>query len=207
MTAKKDLKRRVRERQEQTGESYVAARRAVLAEGGTTEPEPPPPPEPVAEKKSPPFAVDEMIDISHVGAELGFRCVTIVTKTLTDRVEAVRVMRRMRTILDGTTEDPGMERFRSVVLRGERALFESEPRASWFENARRFLQRARSGVGGLTESGDMLAFVVDDHMVLAHIGHWPRPMIKRPQAPPRLSLSAIGTVSEGLDSMSVLFVP
>jgi len=37
MTAKKDLKRRVRARQAQTGESYVTARRQVIAQAGGDE--------------------------------------------------------------------------------------------------------------------------------------------------------------------------
>jgi hypothetical protein len=40
MTAKKDLKRRIRARQAETGESYVTARRHVLA-AGPASPEPP----------------------------------------------------------------------------------------------------------------------------------------------------------------------
>ena len=37
MTAKKDFKRRVRERQAKTGESYTAARAQVMAQAGSTD--------------------------------------------------------------------------------------------------------------------------------------------------------------------------
>ena len=44
MTAKKDFKRRVRARQERTGESYTTARRHVVAERAPASAASPPPP-------------------------------------------------------------------------------------------------------------------------------------------------------------------
>ncbi len=68
MTAKKDLKRRVRERQAQTGESYVTARRHVVAQA----------PEPESPKR-PVIHVDEMHDITEAAAKLGWRCRVVIS--------------------------------------------------------------------------------------------------------------------------------
>ena len=209
MTAKKDLKRRIRDRQAATGESYVTARRQVLAQA--PEPPEPPAPEPTAPEPPPPaeparrpvIHVDEMLDLTAAGAALGFRCNVVITRSLTDRVDGGRVLDRVRTTLDATAQDPEMARFRAVVLHGERTRLPPVTRGLWMEQMRQFLNRARAGIGGISEQGDMLALVIDGTMVLAHIGYWPRP--QRAQAAARLSLSAIGVADAGLDSVSVLF--
>jgi hypothetical protein len=208
MTAKKDLKRRVRERQAQTGESYVTARRHVVAQAPDpvrpgAEPPPAPPPADPAEPRRPVIHVDEMHDITEAAAQLGWRCRVTITRSLLDLAEASHVLDKIRVLLDATANDPAMERFRTVLLHGERVSLPKIPRGFWMEQMRRFLARAHAGIGGISEQGDCLALVIDGTMVLAHIGYWPRP--PRAHAAPRLSLSAIGPATEGLDSMSVLF--
>lgn len=196
MTAKKDLKKRVRERQAQTGESYVTARRQVVAQA-------PPPMDTPPPAKPPVIRVDEMIELSEDAVRLGLRCIVVTMRSMLDRVDGARVLERIRATLDATATDPAMEQFRAVLLRGERVKLPAILRGLWMEHTRRFLDRARAGIGGISDDGDMLAFVVDGVMVLAHIGYWPRP--RREHAAPRLSLSVVGATSEGLDSMSVLF--
>src|SRR4051812_18150686 len=63
MTKKRNLKRRVRERQARTGESYVTARRQLLAARGIAPP--------VALV---PVPVVELHDVSAEAARLGFQC-------------------------------------------------------------------------------------------------------------------------------------
>ena len=201
MTAKKDLKRRVRERQAQTGESYVTARRHVVAQSPDSEHAPSVPLQ--AEPKGPVIHVDEMHDITEAAAKLGWRCRVTITQSLLDRANAAHVLDKIRALLAATTSDPAMERFRTVLLKGERVPLPKIPRGFWMEQMRAFLTRAHAGIGGISEQGDCLALVIDGTMVLAHIGYWPRP--PREHAAPRLSLSAIGPATEGLDSMSVLF--
>jgi hypothetical protein len=205
MTAKKDLKRRVRERAAQTGESYVTARRNVLAQQGDghVDAEPPDPtPAPAEEAKRTPISFEEMIDLTQAGRARGFRCVVTISSALQALVDPERVLDRVRTLLDLTTEDPDLERFRRVVLHGERITVPSVERADWYYNARRFLQRAKAGIGGVSLRGDMVAFVVGDQMVLAHIGNWPRF-----QTAASLNLTAIGTFGYGLEAVATVFVP
>jgi hypothetical protein len=93
MTAKKDLKRRIRERMEKTGEPYSLARREVMAD---------PPP------AAPPSAIEvvEMDDITELGAELGFRCTISITHALTAEVAARTVLEKLRDVLIKTPGDP-----------------------------------------------------------------------------------------------------
>jgi hypothetical protein len=162
MTAKKDLKRRVRERQQQTGESYVAARRGLLAE--SAEPEPP------SEK---PFDVVEMEDVTALAAELGFKCTVAVTKNLSAQLTARTALERLRDVLLGTTEDPALEPMRAVVFRNA-PMPRVELSADWYEGMKRFMARVKVGIGGVNEAGTMLAMPVVSRdgvgMVTAQLG-------------------------------------
>jgi hypothetical protein len=66
MTKRRDLKRRVRERQEKTGESYVTARRHVLVDPAENGPAP----------ASPGTAIPvvEMITLTEHATRLGMKC-------------------------------------------------------------------------------------------------------------------------------------
>lgn len=150
----------------------------------------------------PVISFDEMISLTDAGKKRGFRCEITFASSLMKLVDPERILDRMRTILDLTTEDADMERFRRVILHGERVASASIDRTEWFEDARRFLARARAGIGGLSVHGNILAFAVRDHMVLAHVGNWPR----LHKEAPSLSFSAVSSLDE-LDNMSVVFVP
>ena len=170
MTAKKDFKRRVRERQEKTGESYTAARAQVLAErddAGTAEEESGPP------EREPPFSVVELIDASEDAAKLGLKCDVLVSPSVASEVAPARVLEALRDALLATEDHPEMYLLRALVFRGVRPVHDRDRLLDWWGDVRRFIQRAMVGIGGLTQTGDMLAFAVDGTMVIAQAGYVP----------------------------------
>jgi FHA domain-containing protein len=86
MTAKRNLKRRVRERQARTGESYVTARRQVLAARA---------PAPAA------VSVIELHDISADANRLGFRCRITAFSSLIEHAGPAGVAVALRDALIG----------------------------------------------------------------------------------------------------------
>src|SRR5688572_27139032 len=106
MTAKKDFKRRVRERMAKTGESYTAARAQVMATAPDVQPgepadeldaaddldeqddEPAPPDEP----KPKPFDVEELVDATEAAQQLGLRCEVLVSSWLAERLPPARIL-------------------------------------------------------------------------------------------------------------------
>ena len=161
MTAKKDLKRRVRERQAKTGESYTAARAHVLAGA--------------QDAREPAFPVLELIDVSDDAHRLGLTGSVLVSQTIASRVAPPRILEQLRDALLATKHDPDLWLLRAALLRGE--TVKSEWRGNmrqWWESCQRFYARARAGIGGTSASGDMLALVVDDTMIVVQIGYEPR---------------------------------
>ena len=159
MTAKRDLKRRVRERQARLGESYMTALRHVQAQR----------PEPVAERRAIP--VVELIDVSEIAAPLGYKLRVTVAPSVVDRIDVAATLTRFRDMLLSTTRDRQLDLMRDVVLRGEQPA--ARLRADWLDDLRRFLDRARAGLGGLSDSGRWLAMAVDGKtgpmMVMFHL--------------------------------------
>jgi hypothetical protein len=143
MTTKRDLKRRVRERQARTGESYMTALRQVRG--------PTPTPTPGA------VPVVEMIDLSEIAAALGIKCRAMVLPAVAERIDLAGALRKLCAVLTATIQDPAFNLLRSVVLHGERLTGKPPSPAG----ARRFLERVRAGVGGISESGRMLALPLD----------------------------------------------
>lgn len=139
MTAKRDLKRRVRERQGRTGESYMTALRHVLDQRPSAVP------------------VVEMIELSEVAAALAIQCRVRMSPVLADRIDAVGALRRLREALLATERDPAFDLMRRVVMHGEAPV----ARMTRVDVGRRFLERVRAGIGGISEHGRMLALVVD----------------------------------------------
>jgi len=174
MTAKRDLKRRVRARQARTGESYMTALRQVRTHA------------PPAHDSAVP--VVELIDISEIAAALGVKCRTMLSPTLADRIDVATVVRQLRDALAQTARDPAFAVMRAVVLRGEHPL--QPPGAG--EASRRFMTRARAGIGGISEHGTMLALAVSGRrgieMVLFMVRLTP---VKYLQLPPALFVSSV----------------
>jgi hypothetical protein len=166
MTQQKDLKRRIRERMEKTGESYTAARAHVLRERAV-EVAPPPATSPMAEglgeNRGPTIAVVEPVEVTEEAVALGLKCKVLAT----DGIPARRALQRLHDALV-TTDDVDLEPFRMVALRGRRPV-----PARWsIAEARKFLARARAGIAGVGPNGWLLAYVVDGELVLASISLW-----------------------------------
>jgi len=167
MTAKRDLKKRVRERQAKTGESYTTAREHVLA--GREAPEP----EPARE----PMSVLELVDLTPAAERLGLRCRASIFPDLAKRVDGATVLARLRAALLATEGDPATALLRGVLLRGEPPPPVTMLSGEFLEETRRFVKRVRAGLGGPSKGGRMLALQVDgkqgSEMVIC--GLWPAP--------------------------------
>jgi hypothetical protein len=142
MTERRDLKRRVRARQARTGEAYMTALRHVQAE------------------RPPAFPTIELIDLTELGAPLGLKCRVVMFPQVAERVDAAAMLVRLRDALLATEGDRALALMRRVVLRGGRARTPAMV-VTALEEARRFVARARAGIGGVSESGRMLALQVD----------------------------------------------
>jgi len=183
MTAKKDFKRRVRERQAKTGESYTAARAQVMAQADGGEAAPEPTEEPTDEPKRSSISVVEMVDASEEARSLGLACDVLVSPQLAAHIPPFEILEHVRAALLATEHDPAMSLLRGALFRGEspRRGPEIHLRARW-EDTKRFFTRARVGIGGINEDGDMLALQVEDTMVLVQISAVPHmPLIRRAQ--------------------------
>ncbi len=141
MTERRDLKRRVRERQARTGESYMTALRHVQAQRPTAIP------------------LIELIDLTELGRALGLGCRIAMSPRLADRVDSAAMLARLRDALLATEGDRALALMRAVVLRGERARMPMT--AAALDEARRFVARARGGIGGVSEGGRMLAMPIE----------------------------------------------
>ena len=180
MTQQKDLKRRIRERMTRTGESYTAARASVLAQRPDAEVA-----DAVSDAEGPaaaaaelpaadaydatvdpprsPIAVVEPRHVTEEAAALGLTCKVLAT----DGFDARRALRQLHDILV-MTDDDDLEVLRTAVLRGERPRWKAGAPLRWdFGDVRKFLVRAKAGVGGVGPQGWMLAYVCDGVMLLA----------------------------------------
>jgi len=188
MTAKKDLKRRVRERQARTGESYTAARAQVVSQREDL-----PPPSDESRKA---ISVIEMVNATDEAAKLGFKCDVLMSPSVVARVPAARVLERVRDALLATESDVELLPMRALALRGLSRRARS--RRSWDE-LRRFFQRCRVGIGGTTEAGDMMAIQIDALLVIVQIGY--------PAMDAQHKLYITTVESHWLDDLVVLPVP
>lgn len=182
MTAKRDLKRRVRERQGRTGESYMTALRHVLDQRPSVVP------------------VVEMIELSEVGAAMGIQCRVRMSPVLADRIDAVGALRRLREALIATERDPAFDLMRRVVMHGEAPVL----KLTSIDAGRRFLARVRAGIGGISEHGRQLALMVDGRLGPEMIVFmlWLSPVHYVPYRPSLVLASADGTV-DGPGGMSI----
>jgi len=186
MTAKRDLKRRVRERQARTGEHYTTALRHVLAQ----RPDDPPA-----------VPVLELVDLSVLAAELGLCCRAAMVPALAERVESRRVLERLRDALRATEDDPATSLLRGVALRGERPATELQASLELLTESRRFLARARAGIGGIGAQGRSLAFTVEGRsgpeMVICLL--WLAPIPVAADRPPLLIFATSAGVLADID--------
>lgn len=144
MTIKKDLKKRVRDRQIRTGESYTTAREQVLAE-----------------RQEPGRGLlIEMVDLSAEAARVGLKCRHVyASPKVLACVDGTALVEQIRAALVATGDDPVTKRLRSILLRGERPP-EPRPLAEMLREFRTFLTCVQAGIGGASRQGSMLAFEV-----------------------------------------------
>jgi hypothetical protein len=182
MTARRDLKRRVRERQGQTGEPYMTALRHVLDQRPSAVP------------------VIEMIDLTEVADAMAIRCRVQMSPALADRIDAVGALRRLRAALLATERDPAFDLMRRVVIHGEAPLL----RPYGLEVGRQFIARVHAGIGGISEHGRLLALMVDGRrgpeMIVFML--WLSPVSYLPYRPILILATADGTL-DGPGGLSI----
>ncbi|HET9991274.1 MAG TPA: FHA domain-containing protein [Kofleriaceae bacterium] len=158
MTAKRDLKRRVRDRQAKTGESYTAARRHVVAAADGGERSPP---------KAEPIPVDAMVDLTATATTVGLRCKVLMPETLATALDPTRVLRGLRDVLLATLRDPTTDLLRAIGLHGDAATVPRarvrDPRQS------QFVARLRAGFGATSSDGRALGFHVDGVTIVCSV--------------------------------------
>lgn len=152
MTVKRDLKRRVRERQQKTGERYTTALAHVLrqARGDMSE-----------------RSIEiEMEEVTERAQAAGLRCRAFLSPELSKWKDA-KLFERLREVLAATEGDPGTERFRRVLLRGEKEdalagqLLKHFPGTALLKQwaaARSFATNLRAGIRGPSRDGLMIAY-------------------------------------------------
>jgi hypothetical protein len=129
MTAKRDLKNRIRERQERTGERYTTARAAVLAQK------------------------DLVIELREAPPHPGILCSIRVSPALWGHEGPI--LDQLREILLGPTEE--LEPMRRAVLHGKRDRSEASA-VLLVTRLREFRTRLQQGLRGPGPGGRMLAF-------------------------------------------------
>jgi hypothetical protein len=189
MTAKRDLKRRVRARQAKTGESYVEARRKVQAQ------------QPGAKGSPVPFV--ELLDLSEAAASAGLRCGVAMLPALAARVDPARTLVRLREALEATDGDPTTATMRAAGLRGEQPAAPLRLVRDYLGESRRFLVRARAGIGGTSAGGRMLALQVGAEMVVCILHLAPVGLGVR-RAPSLILTTAEGAIADPLLGLEVL---
>lgn len=106
---------------------------------------------------SEPIDVVELIDVTELGATLGIQCGIRIIPALAERVDTADVLRQLRDTLIATERDPQLAPMRDVVLHGELPI---GGRHQTPQDGLRFVQRVRAGIGGVSDSGHILAFAV-----------------------------------------------
>lgn len=154
MTAKKDLKERVRARQEQTGERYTTALERVRRQGA---------------KKRRAIVVD-VPDLTEIAAALGLKSRAYCSFAFWNQSQrdderasiARSVLRRLVEVLRATETDPSTALLRGALLHGKK-LPSSRAFALWRGGQlRAFIARLRLGVRGTSSDGQAIAFEAPD---------------------------------------------
>jgi hypothetical protein len=161
MTARRDLKKRVRERQAATGERYTAALQEVLQAR--------------SERQVP---VVELVDLTETAAELGLHSRAVISPTLIRQVDGRVVLQRIRDVLLASEGDPRTALFRGVLLRGERLPPRPLTSGHTVMDAQQFLEHAREAVAGVRTLGIFLSVPVPagEQMLGVVAGLWGLPI-------------------------------
>jgi hypothetical protein len=140
MTSRRDLKRRIRQRQEQTGERYTTARAHVL------------------DAPPPAISVVELVDVDDRARAAGVAAPTRVTPGVARFADEVpRLHEQLRRILIGPTA--GLAPMRRVVVDGSQESWtESGSTRTLIASVGAFLESLRAGLRGPGLGGRMVAF-------------------------------------------------
>jgi hypothetical protein len=139
MTAKRDLKKRIRARQARTGERYTTARDRVLG------------------ARPAPVPVVELVDASAEGARVGWKCRVLVFPDLARGLDPGLAVKRIHEVLVATAGDPGTELFRTIAFEGMWHAPPARTPARALAGVERFVTRAAAGLGGVSDGGALLA--------------------------------------------------
>ncbi len=150
MTRKKDLKRRVRERQARTGESYTAA---------------------LAHVRKKPVENEALPDATEEAKAAGLHCSAVVSPKLRALGDLRPFFARLRELLEALESDAC-----GPLLRGEpgpRVI----PTLRDSLEARRFLAQVQAGTRGLSRDGRMFALAWNGHVVVGAIWLLRKPLL------------------------------
>ncbi|HJZ86686.1 MAG TPA: hypothetical protein VKN99_16020 [Polyangia bacterium] len=165
MTRKKDLKKRVRERQARTHERYATALAQVLAQA----------------PGEPDDLFMEMIDLSAEAARLGIGGHAWAWPELAKHADGAAVLGRLKQALLAT-DDPAAALLRAVVLEGQKPVARAGSATESLAELQRFAAQVQAGIGGVSRGGSMLAFVVDGHhggtMVVCRLALFPESLLE-----------------------------
>lgn len=158
MTTKKDLKKRIRERQQQTKERYTTARAHVLNQASVP-----------AEK------IERFTDISTLARQHNILCATYVTSSvwrrepIPDKREGLfsAALLHLSALLQVTQNEPAYNKLRAALLYQQPALPVAPPRKplearqlEGFDSLRSFLQQLKLGMRGPSRDGQFVSLDV-----------------------------------------------
>lgn len=110
----------------------------------------------MAEEKK--IDVVEFDDYTDAGAALGFRCTIAIARALVAIAEPQVLLARLRDLLVSIESDVALDAFRSLALHGVRV--QPTIPTDWRKSMSAFAARCRAGLGGVSESGTILAVPV-----------------------------------------------
>ena len=197
MTAKRDLKKRVRARQAKTGESYTAARRHVMAAKPADHEDRPDEAEAVgleAKVATPErsIAVDALVDVTKTATSVGLRCKVLMSEQLASAVDPKLILLELRFVLLTSVRDPTSDLLRAVALHGDTTA----PPLGRARDPRQvqFLARLRAGANAISSDGRALGFHIEGVAIVCSI--WRRQatlVVTTLQDMALLTLSGLGT--------------
>jgi hypothetical protein len=113
-------------------------------------------------------------------------------------IETTEALTRLRDALLATEDDPATWQFRATVFRGE-----LPPKRRWgaveLEDMRRFITRARAGIGGVSPGGTMVALQLPAETVLCVISTSRTPLLNDEPLP----LLWLHSVNESVGTLKI----
>jgi hypothetical protein len=142
MTIKKDLKKRIRERQEKTGESYTTARMHVLNQ---------------APSEAPKMSQVSLREVTTLLEAVGLKGQAFLTPGFPETF-ARPSLERLRAVLLATRNEAATRRMRAVLLEGEPDTLDVGSLMREWGETRVFIRQLRLGIRGPSRSGRTLSF-------------------------------------------------